>query len=168
MARNYVAIHEAGHAVVGMLLGATLDEVTILPNEDKGSAGHAINDHGIPLHHIGGEDWGLMSRAICSLAGHAATIKLGHDETPEDAGAGNDYLNARFLLDSITGGGDIAPLMARAWATTQLIVDMAWQSIEMVAEMLEEHDTITGEEIREMLDISSVPAWVTAARDKPD
>lgn len=39
----YAATHEAGHAVVGLLLGKPLDVVTIEPDVNTG---HAITDHG--------------------------------------------------------------------------------------------------------------------------
>src|SRR6266446_6649808 len=36
------AIHEAGHAVIGRVLGLTCDSATIIPNEDEREAGHAL------------------------------------------------------------------------------------------------------------------------------
>src|SRR5262245_21372656 len=100
----YIATHEAGHAVVGLLLGAKLSEVTIVPDEDRGTLGHAIHDHGDRHLSFGGEYGWLMVRAITALAGPAAAIRLGDSDTENEVwGAENDYCNAVNYLCSITG-----------------------------------------------------------------
>jgi hypothetical protein len=156
--KTYMATHEAAHAVVALLLGAPLKLVTIKSDEHVGSAdraicvlGHAINVYGHPLNHMGGEDWALMSRAMASLAGHMATIKLGYDEGIEAAGAEADYQEAYKFLHSITGDGDIEPLLKQTLQSTRLIVDMVWGSIELVASKLEAVKTMTGDEVAALL-----------------
>ena len=148
---GYLAIHETAHAVVGMLLGAPVEAVTIISDMDAGSDGHAITVHGCPLSHLGSENWALMTRAIGSYAGHMATLKLGHDESFEDAGAADDYYNAAGCLTSIFGSGDVSPLFDRVILATKLIVDMCWGSIELVADELQEKKTLTGEEVESLL-----------------
>ena len=46
------AIHEAGHAVIGRVLGLTCGQVTIVPDVTEGTAGHSItHDPWETLHH---------------------------------------------------------------------------------------------------------------------
>ncbi len=150
---RYRAVHEAAHAVVGVLLGSPPDEVTIEPNADEGTAGHAVLNHGSPYDDRGGEDWNLMVRAITCYAGHMATLRLGYDEDYEEAGAANDYHNALSALDSIAGGdeselqrfGEFAKQVAR------MMVDLAWDQIEDLAELVEHETTITREQVFEWL-----------------
>src|SRR5262245_49391183 len=42
MSKKSTAIHEAGHAVIGRVLGLTCGPATIIPNEQENEAGHAI------------------------------------------------------------------------------------------------------------------------------
>ena len=152
----YIATHEAGHAVVGLLLGAKLSEVTIVPDEDRGTLGHAVHEYGDCHLSFGGEYWWLMVRAITALAGQAAVVRLGYNDTEKEAwGAENDYFNAVNYLCSITGS-DVIELVGKACATARLIVDMAWDSIRTVAQMLINSGSITEVEIREALDLSSM------------
>ena len=151
----YAATHEAGHAVVGLLLGKPLDFVTIEPDVDAGNAGHAITDHRDPYADLGGEDWNLMIRAITGYAGHMATIRLGYNEDCVEAGAENDYRSAAFACDSIAGGDDdrCAELRRAVTDTARLMVDMCWPQIKLLASALEEQRTLTGAEVTELLRI---------------
>ncbi len=153
--QEYVAIHEAGHAVVGLLLGKPLDVVTIEPDVDAGNAGHAITDHGDPYADLGGEDWNLMVRAISAYAGHMATIRLGCNEDCVEAGAENDYMEAAFACDSIAGPDEdyCAELQKSASETARMMVDMCWSQIRLLASALEEQRTIAGADVLDLLRI---------------
>jgi len=150
---QYVAIHEAGHAVVGLLLGSPLDVVTIEADVDEGSAGHAVNAHGKPHLDLGGDDWNLMVRAISAYAGCMATRRLGHAEDYIEAGAEDDYRKAAFACDSISGGDEdrCADLQESARETARMMVEMCWGQIELLASALEEKHTLTGAEVEEIL-----------------
>ena len=148
---------------MGLLLGAKLSKVTIVPDEERGSLGHAVHDFGDRHLSFGGEYWRLMVRAITTLAGHAAVVRLGYNEPENEAwGAENDYCNAVNYLCAITGS-DIIELVGKACATARLIVDMAWDSIRTVAQMLMDSGTITEVDIRKALDLSLVPVWAKSA-----
>jgi len=150
---QYVAIHEAGHAVIGLLLGSPLDVVTIEADVDEGSAGHAINEHGKPHVDPGGDNWNLMVRAITAYAGCMATRRLGYDEDYIEAGAEDDYRNAAFACDSISGGDEdrCAELQESARETAHMMVEMCWGQIELLASALEENRTLSGAEVEEIL-----------------
>jgi hypothetical protein len=102
---------------------------------------------------MGGENWALMVRAIDSLAGHAATKRLGFtEESFEEACAEEDYINAATAIDSIVfGDEEHAALLGKAVNAAELIVEMAWPAIEMVAEQLLEKDSLSGEEVQEFV-----------------
>ncbi len=125
---HYVAIHEAAHAVIGVLLGAAVDFVTIESDDDAGIAGHVLKDYGDPFQDFGGEDWNLMVRVISAYAGHMATEKLGNHESPEQAGAANDYRDAAFMCDSIAGGDEdrCLELQEQGQAMARLMVELCW------------------------------------------
>jgi hypothetical protein len=55
---NHTATHEAGHAVIGRLLGLRCGSATIIPNYKEGSAGHAIS----PDPHISIAEWEARGR----------------------------------------------------------------------------------------------------------
>ena len=149
----YESTHEAGHAVVGLLLGVVQDVVTIEPDADAGNAGHVIQNHGNPYPDLGGEEWNLIVRAITCYAGHMATRRLGYDEYCIAAGAENDYRDAAFACHSIAGPDDdrCAELQESASETARMMVDLCWDQIRCVAEELEEKRTLTGADVEEIL-----------------
>ncbi len=148
----YDSTHEAGHAVVGLLLGVSQDVVTIEADAAAGNAGHVIQNHGSPYLDLGGENWNLMVRAITSYAGHMATLRLGYDEDYIEAGAENDYRDAAFACHSIAGPDEdyCAELQKSASDTARMMVDLCWGQIELVASALEETHTLSGAEVEEI------------------
>ncbi len=149
------ATHEAAHAVIGQLLGKPLETVTIEPDVDEGTAGHAITDHGKPFYDLGGDYWNLMVRAITSYAGHMATRRLGYDEDYVEAGAENDYKDAALACHSIAGPDEdyCAELQKSASETARMLVDMCWSQIPLLASALEEQQTIAGADVLDLLRI---------------
>jgi hypothetical protein len=154
-----IAIHEAAHAVIGELLGCPVESVTIVADEDAGNLGNAVHFHGDPYSDPGGYDWNLAVRAITNYAGHMATVRLGYDDDFETAGADNDYSAATDAISGISGGNSEKAdvLQEQLLDTTRLMVEMAWDSIEIIADYLEKSQTIDGTDIPKLLAVSDDP-----------
>lgn len=150
---SYTAIHEAAHAVVGLLLGSPLESVTIKSDDETGSAGHTIHWPGSPYSDRGGYDWNLMVRAITCYAGHAATRHFGYDEDYVEAACEKDYRDAAFAIDSIAGGHEdrVEELQNAALATARMMVGLSWNEIEVVADVLVTQRNLSGSEVEEVL-----------------
>lgn len=148
-----VAHHEAAHALVGMLLGAPIESVSIEASEDEGIEGRTIHEFGEIGKHLGGVDWARMAKAITNYAGHLAEIHLGFKDEFEETGAHGDYLKAAIALQDITGGNEekFDALQESALATARMMVELCWPQIELVAEMLVKNGTLSGDEVREIL-----------------
>jgi hypothetical protein len=154
-----VVIHEAAHAVIGQLLGSPLEYVTIVADEDAGNLGNAVHFHGDPNLDLRGRDWNLAVRAIIDYAGHMATVRLGYDEDFETAGAYNDYYAAAKAISDISSDNpekaDV--LREQLLDTTRLMVEMAWDSIGIIADYLEDRQTIDGKDIPKLLAVPDDP-----------
>lgn len=145
---EYVAHHEAAHAVAALALGDTLTEVTIKPDAARGSAGHAEHLRGSNYSDPCGEDWWHFKQAVIAYAGHQATLKLGHNEDFQEAGAHDDYYSAAIHLDAIAGDDGVE---TKAIQQAANIVALCWGQIEDLAIELIEHQTLTGEAVSEAL-----------------
>jgi hypothetical protein len=88
---------------------------------------------------------------------------LGYDDDFKTAGAYNDYYAAALAIDDISGSNpekaDV--LREQLLDTTRLMVEMAWDSIGVIAEYLEERQTIDGKDIPKLLAVSDdrVSEW---------
>lgn len=145
------AIHEAGHAVVGHLLGSPVEFISIVPDTERGTDGHSINLRDDPASTPFGDNWNRAASAIAFYAGHMATIRMGYDEDFEAAGAYGDYCKAEAEILDISGGNPNDELKNRLLDAANLIVEMTWGNIELIAEHLEEQQTIDGKDIPELL-----------------
>lgn len=146
------AIHEAGHAVIGRVLGLKCGQVTIIPDEINGEAGHAIIaqpfDTLNEYERLGEErEIHLIFRdqILAWMAGAEAEIEiLGHWR----GGDGDDQQKIRFALPE----ADLSPEQwrrseRRMRAKTRGLVRRHREKIEHVARALIEHRTLQADEI---------------------
>lgn len=148
--RTTTAYHEAGHVILGALLGIEWNSVTILPNEDKGLSGEAVQC-ALP------DDRKHPEQVLMLLAGHVAEAKYSGRPTV-DNGAKHDMrevMEAIATWDCFTYGrvgADPDPILFGATVTraTQVameIVECVWPAIEVFAEVLLERRQLTKPEI---------------------
>ena len=151
MTESSVLYHEAGHAVMAVWLGAEVLHVTIEPDRDDGP--RRDGDALVRWYHRG-----LSSRESCErelmavLAGPIAEMvhaeqRSSLNATPEWAG---DWQIACQLAATIIK----EPLMRRAMidAITEKLFELIsrddfWQAISEVADLLDAHETIEGDEV---------------------
>lgn len=155
---NHIAVHEAGHAVIGRALGMECGLVTIEP--DSNSAGHSITLD--PLHtlerreHIGRfrEERSVLVGYIVSLMAGAESegILLGHCQ----GGDGEDRRWLDFALDSLQRPGTetqagLTKFEQRLRRSCRRLVRHHKNNIQTVADMLLERKTIDGAVLDEMI-----------------
>ena len=160
MAANFryaIAIHEAGHAVIGRMLGLPCGDVTTEPSDDQ-ELGHAVV--GDPIR-----DWcrgdgprrPLVEASCVSLyaGAEAERIIVGS----ADVGDGPDCSKATSLI-SIIGlrgaafvGDDVwERYEARLRRKAATLVTKHTEQIERVARALMEHGKLTDEQVNELID----------------
>lgn len=168
------AVHEAGHAIIGIMQGRTLESVSIVPA--RGSGGRAKF---APLHSSVVTKQIVEDNIVCGLAGRAAEIVL---LGAPSAGAGgaetSDLANATRLLaqmraslglgEGLTWWGSPveAPILAhrnpkiadliesdlrRLQAVAIEMVEAHRMPIEMLAKHLIERQSLTGADIAKLL-----------------
>ena len=151
MTESSVVYHEAGHAVMAVWLGAEVLHVTIEPDHDDGP--QRDGDAMVRWRHRG-----LSSRESCErelmavLAGPIAEMvhtdqRSSLNATPEWAG---DWQIACQLAATIINESALRRAMIDA-VTDKLFVLIArddfWQAISEVADLLDAHETIEGDEV---------------------
>jgi ATP-dependent Zn protease len=148
--RARTAYHEAGHLVVGMLLGFRCSFVSIRPDETRGSLGRVVplETHGDPttvdLCRRSTEHW------LCVLfAGYAAEVRFAPDarEAAREGARGDDE-QAETLLERAGMANHSTRHLLRARAAE--LVEQHWSVIEGVARALlreEEFDADEAERI---------------------
>lgn len=165
---NHVAIHEAGHAVIGRVLGLSCGGASIVENETEGEAGYAIGGcpeatlamwearymtlfkvSQLPIRCRSSVDRRSAYRGTIMLrmAGAEAEIEiLGECE----GGDGND----RYLIEMMANAGD-AQFSFELWQRyeprmrrqVRRLIRKHRNAIERVAAALLVHRTLSGEEI---------------------
>jgi hypothetical protein len=161
--REHVAVHEAGHAVVGIALGLQVVEATIVPGVNRYSRTIYGKEWGDPVRAIqveknryrGQVTFGVRGRwkdhALCSLAGPLAEVEL--LSLALDTAWKADLAKARAHLGRTT-----APKRIRAEWSIRSIQTNAWlrelfeecaglvrehgASVRRVADALLEHETL--------------------------
>lgn len=135
------AIHEAGHAVIGRVLGIPCGEASILADED--SSGHSIT----------GDVWATLSawesrgkfrdvrssylaRIVTYMAGAEATTEI-LGLAMEEAGDEEDERQISLMLDDVGGYSE-----ERVRAATRHLVRRHRGKIEEVASILEAASTL--------------------------
>ena len=137
--RVITAYHEAGHAVVAILVGRPIQKVSIIPNRTRLGACEIKKGRFQPS-----SDW-LEDDVLIMFAGVAAEARLtGHYHWQ---GADQDLRNIRRLTLSRAGDETRAEkLERRLLAKTEHLLsdDLTWKTVEQIAAALLERETISG------------------------
>lgn len=151
--RRRLAHHEAGHAVIGRVLGLVCGYVTIVA--DTESAGHSITEDPYVTDRAWVErgryrdmDTIVHGRIMALMAGREAEDEcLGVCPSGADYGDGEDRYQIACMLDFICDQQtDVAACEARLRARTLGLVRRHRPSIERMAAELLQHETLTAEE----------------------
>jgi ATP-dependent Zn protease len=147
------AYHEAGHAVAHIFLHLPFKKVSIRP--DGETSGHCMSNG---QRYLKGVDYDLtpakqdrIFRNVQTMfAGHYAqkrfnrkSVRRWHSQT--------DYHNAVGLLFYISEPPAINRLIRWLECRTQMLIETRWQQIETVARALLERETLTSDEVRELI-----------------
>jgi hypothetical protein len=155
------AYHEAGHAVVNVVLRLSFTYASIVPDEEEGSLGHV---HGARMSKnlveriICGtltlrDREHLESRIISLLAGPESERRYLGDEAAE-AGAALDYRNALTYGERISCEPDeLSAYMEwlRLRAVNLLRIPWNWLAVERVAAELLKHKVVRSKRIRQFV-----------------
>jgi len=148
-----VFYHEAGHAVVAAWLGAEVLYVTVEPDRDDGPV--RDGDAAVRWHHRGFTKRQLCERELMAvLAGPVA--EMIHTQTPQTVNSrpewACDWGVAWALSESLAPANSSRLAMLQA-VTIKLFQVMSqgdfWQAIAEVADLLDAHETVEGDEVME-------------------
>jgi ATP-dependent Zn protease len=150
---RFTAYHEAGHAVLHVYLALGCEQVTIIPNYENGEAGFAKHQGEFPKDEdaeslrLYAEDAFWLRHAIAMYAGAEASRRAGKEDWR--AGADNDYYNAEDAINQITDDEEsIRCLYNLAMRRAVVLVEHYWPEIEALATALLKSRTLTGNEVR--------------------
>jgi len=154
LASRHTAVHEAGHAVLHIVLGLGCKRVTIVPDTD--SAGATFHGGEFPEESeemwtfAEGEFW--LRHAAAMYAGAEALRRLGVKKKNWRVGAGEDYYNATDAINRISGDAKAIDLLFKlAKRRAVLLVKYYWPEITALANQLEKARTLTGDQAREIV-----------------
>ncbi len=143
------AYHEAGHAVVALVLGRPVQRVSILP--DRVRLGHCEFKKG---KFKPSEDW-LEREILIALGGVAAEARL----TGEYAwgGASQDYRYVHGLAVQRAGAKQAPRLEQRLLAKAEHILgqESNWRAVELIAAELLVHGVLSGRAAQHFFDRGS-------------
>jgi hypothetical protein len=174
---HHTAVHEAGHAVIGRILGMTCGGATIVPDWETMAAGvsFAFVERSV-------DDWDargrwrpesmLRARIMMLMAGREGEIVLLGRHCGGDA---DDQREIYCTLDNETYGYAYAGDHSQRWlkrlrARTRHLVRRHRNAIERVTAALLEHNELTPEAIDALVrqDGTYVPARIDRARHSAD
>jgi len=151
-----LSYHEAGHAVMAAWLGAEVLYVTIEPDKDDGP--RRDGDAAIRWHHHGMNSRQLAEKELMAVLAGPVAEMIYEQETKSirsrPAWAG-DYAIARQMSQVLVANDALRHKMIDA-VTQQLFSilskDNFWQAISEVADLLEAHETIEGDQVTDCVD----------------
>ena len=167
--RRKVALHEAVHGVIAIVLGWPIDFATINPSGARLGSTHYLIDDAKPTlapSEFTTRHWkDLEEQAVVALSACIGTARA--DGTPPvmQPGYAGDYAQAAEMA-ALRGVHEYEMGRFLSWLSlrAELMVDAYWNSIQRVAEALTERATLTGSEIREL--IHEEPDAVTVQRQR--
>jgi ATP-dependent Zn protease len=127
--RKRIAYHEAGHAVIVLVLGYTLKDVTIKPDERAEGRTNYVKDGGL-----------VVDGLKITLAGPIAEGLLDGKLRLKTDCSSSDWRAIRKWYPEFC-----AQDVRRIGEETKLLVHCHREAIERVAEALLAHETLTGE-----------------------
>jgi ATP-dependent Zn protease len=141
---RHVAYHEAGHAVVALRLGYEVGKVTIVRRQGVLGKAH-IRDRTSP------DDIRI------NLAGALAEALVNPSDEQIQLGAFSDWRNTRrsvreFVALGFINGREKGILIEELLQETRALVRRDKEAIARVAEALLEHKTLTGNDIKRMVE----------------
>ena len=144
------AYHEAGHAVIGFLIGRPPLSTTIIP-DGSGAVGKTEFENGCPesfksaFNQSRKKQRRVEVMVVTQVAGCLAqSIKF--PERPRDPGDDMDEHLARDLVME-RSWQDIDIYLANARAQASALLNEHWPWVEAVAKALIERKTLTGDEV---------------------
>jgi len=171
--KRSTAIHEAGHAVVGRVLGMVCGDATIVPDCEKGEAGYSIicdpwaTASKYSLDTLSEEEWlraddtGIWPIKVrdsrLAFRGRILTCMAGAEAEKEllgyyVGGDGDDRRDINIVVDS--GHAEIPDwprYEARARRQVRRLVRKHRRKIERVAAALQRRTTLTAEQIDRLM-----------------
>jgi len=140
MDEEFIAFHEAGHAVIGYRFHLLGDHVTINPDLDEGSLGHCQQEYC---------DYSpeLARQQIISLYAGDAAIKRRFPDYTGYSGAEGDFESATDLLRYTDGSTE-----SELHSQTDSLIEGNWPHICAVAEELVKAKTLNYEEYGLIID----------------
>lgn len=137
--RTLTAYHEAGHAVIAILLGRPIQKISIVPNKTRLGACEIKKGRFQPS-----SDW-LEDEVLILLAGVVAEARL--TGRYDWQGAGQDLRSVRRLTLSRAGDETRAEkLERRLLAKTEHLLgdETTWKTTEQIAAALLERESMSG------------------------
>lgn len=151
------AVHEAGHAIVGWVVGRqALTQISIEPDEAEGTLGHVTRRRmyrkaALRLE-LGGDDIlpVVLPLVQACFAGVIAERRVGRRHNW--AGARTDLSSAADLVARLGGSARATAALSKwQWIETEERVSFWFPAIEELAERLIESRTLTGRDAREAI-----------------
>lgn len=137
--QQYIAIHEAGHAVAHHRFNIQQGVVTIVPaNGNLGTAS------GEGIDHVRSADEAEpMVLAYC--AGYAALVAAGYDDDLARNGADDDFDNAQAIIEQWELEGDLSTWQAKS--VEIMSTDENRKAVDRVAKELIEREMIDADDV---------------------
>lgn len=147
--RDLTAFHEAGHAVMALLMGRSIQKVSIIPSENRLGAVTIQKGRSKQVQDK------LEAEMLILLAGMAAEgRRSGHYNLQ---GAAQDLRNVEKLALMRAGNANQATKLIRKTLdkTQHLLSDPGtWTAVKAIAKELLEHESISGRAARHHLDLA--------------
>ncbi len=154
--RYHIAIHEAGHAVIGRAMTMVCGGATIVPNDDLEADGNAV----VADADAAIRQWEMREKFrdhTSAVRGRIITVQSGHEAEAEILGVAtsNDEDDCEcaeaMIEDAGFPDGSDALALTRLRRFARQLVRQHRADIERVAAALLEREALTGEEIDAML-----------------
>lgn len=158
---EHTAVHEAGHAVLQVVLGIGHEGVTIVPNHAKMEAGHSLHggeyaekDSRADMLRTYAEDAFWLRHAIACYAGAEAVRQL----RPQDDAEGGAESDTRWAEDAVNRITE-DPMSLELWFALgrrrcALLVEYYRPEIKAVAAVLMNRRTLSADEVQKLVDKS--------------